>query len=229
MMGVKRELRLGVGLLLVSQLVIALGAIGLLSRLAPAIDRILQENVVSIEAAERMLVVLALHEEGERLDRDFHEALSRAKANVTEPAETPVLERVESGAAAIVAGDRLAYEPTVDAIEELVVVNREAMRRTRDRASRLSEAGAWAAVLLAVLVFSAGVVIAFQVERRIVEPLQEIVAVARAAKSGDAYRRCQFRDAPEELRELMATFNQLLDERFSVERNQDEPAATSPR
>lgn len=222
MIAVKRELRFGIGLLLASQLVMALGAIGLLSRLVPAIDRILQENVTSIEAAERMLVFLALREEGEELDRDFHEALERAKANVTEKAETPILERIELGAAELVAGDSLAYEPTVDALQELVAVNRDAMRETRDRASRLSEAGAWAAVLLAMLVFSAGVVIAIRVQRRIVEPLEEIFAVSRSLEAGDPFRRCQFRDAPGELRQLMVTLNELLDERYSIERNREQ-------
>ena len=219
MIAVKRELRFGIGLLLASQLVMALGAIGLLSRLVPAIDRILQENVYSIESAERMLVVLALREEGEELDRDFHEALTSATANVTEPAEEALLQRIALGATELVAGDSLAYEPTVGALQELVAVNRAAMRRTRDRASRLSEAGAWAAVLLAMLVFSAGAVIAIRVQRRIVEPLEEIFAVARAVGEGDPYRRCQFRDAPPELRQLMTTVNELLDERFSVARD----------
>lgn len=227
MIAVKRELRFSIGLLLASQLVMALGAISLLSRLVPAIDRILQENVYSIESAERMLVVLALREEGQELDRDFHEALERAKANVTEPAEEAILQRIAIGAAELVAGDALAYEPTVDALQELVAVNREAMRRTRDRASRLSEAGAWAAVLLAMLVFSAGVVIAIRVERRIVEPLEEIFAVGRSVEAGDPYRRCQFRDAPGELRQLMVTVNELLDERYAVDREPNGSAAAS--
>lgn len=222
MIAVKRELRVGIGLLLVCQMVMALGAIGLLSRLVPAIDRILQENVSSIESAERMLVALALHEGGDELDRDFGEALSRAKANVTEPAEEGLLARIERGAAELAAGDPSAYRPTVEAIQELVSVNREAMRRTRAQASRLSEAGAWAVVLLAMIVFSAGIVVAVRVQRRIIEPLDEMFAVARAAATGDPYRRCQIRDAPAELRQLMATFNEVLDERFSIEQEEQD-------
>lgn len=214
MIAVKRELRLGIAFLLGLQVVISFVAIGLLSRLSPAIDRILQENVYSIESAEQMLQALARHREGEPLDPAFGDALGRARANITEPGEREILDRIESESAALVAGDMPAYERTFTALEELIRENRAAMLATRDSARRLSVAGAWAAVLLAMLAFASGVVIAFRIERRIVEPLDEVFAVIKANDAGDAYRRCQLREAPGELREVMEALNELLDERL---------------
>lgn len=214
MIAVKRELRLGISFLLLLQIVISFVAIGLLSRLSPAIDRILQENVYSIESAERMLTALARHREGEPLDPAFHDGLESARANITEHEEIEILDRIERESTALVAGDMPAYERTIAALQELINENREAMRHTRDSASRLSVAGAWAAVLLAMLAFASGVVIAFRIERRIVEPLDEVFAVVKANDEGDPYRRCQLREARGELREVMEALNELLDERL---------------
>lgn len=220
MTSLKRELRVGIGILLITQMVMAFAAIGLLSRMAPAIDRILQENVYSIEAAEEMLVVLALSRDGvglRDLDGRFFGALERARDNITEDEEREILDRVEEGYRSFEAGEAESLAPTLAAVQELVRINREAMRRTRDRASRLSEAGAWAEVLAAILGFAAGLVVAVRIQRRVVEPLDEIYAVTKSCGEGDPFRRCQFREAPGELREMMTMLNELLDDRFSVE------------
>ena len=167
MIHVKRELRLGIGVLLATQLLMAFAAIGLLSRMAPVIDRILQENVTSIQAAEDMLVVLALsrgeslHTRG--LDGQFFGALTRARDALSEDAESEILGAVERGYRSLGPGAEDSLPGTLNAVQEFVRINRDAMHRTRDRASRLSEAGAWAAVLMALIGFAAGLVVAIVV------------------------------------------------------------------
>lgn len=221
MIAVKRELRLGIGVLLASQMLVAFAAIGLLSRMAPAIDRILQENVVSIEAAEEMLAVLSRSRGQDATSRDlegrFFGAIARARDNITESAEPAILDAIEDGYRALIRGDDRALVPAVEAVQRLVAINRQAMRRTRDSASRLSEAGAWAAVLLAILGFAAGMIVIIRVQRQVVEPLDEIYAVLRSCSEGDPFRRCQYRNAPTEVREMMTVMNELLDHRLSGE------------
>lgn len=225
----KRDLLLGIGVLVAAQILLAFGAIGLLLRIQPVIDRILHENIYSIEAAEEMLLVLALTPEKGGADRElegrFFGALARARDNVTLSEKPEILNRIEEGFRDSIGGGALPRARLVAGIEELSAINRRAMRQTRDQASRLSEAGAWAAVLMAVLGFAVGVVVLIRVDRRIAEPLDEIDAVLRAYRGGDAYRRCQFRDAPPELRELMGTVNDLLDRRASGGEPREAPSA----
>lgn len=220
MIGLKHELRIGIGVLVATLMVMAFTAIGLLSRMAPAIDRILEENVLSIEAAEEMLVVLTLSREGtghRDLDGRFFGALERARDNITEEEEREILDRVESGYRRFGEGATSALAPTVQAVQQLVRTNRAAMLTTRDRARRLSEAGAWAAVLIAIFGFAAGIVVVVRVQRRVVEPIDEIYAVTRSCVAGDPFRRCQPREAPGEVREIMTTLNTLLDHRFALD------------
>src|SRR5688572_804186 len=89
------EIKLGVVGLLALQVVTSASAIALLTRMSPAIERIISENVASILAGAEMLGALA------ELPRDpaaesarrtrFEEALLRARNNVTERDEPEIL------------------------------------------------------------------------------------------------------------------------------------------
>ena len=217
MIAVRRELQLGLGALMFFQIVLCFGAIALFSRMAPAIERILEENVYSIEAAEEMLAVLALSGNGpagEALRQRFENALQAARDNVTVEEETSVLREIERDGLRVLNGDRTALAGAVNSLRRLVQINREAMRRTHQEAQRLGTAGAWAVVLLAMAAFAVSVVVTQRVRSRILAPFDEIHAVLESAREGDAFRRCQLRDAPDELREVMRTINDLLDHRF---------------
>ena len=58
-MELRRDLWLGLAALLAFNLVMAFGTVGLLTRIGPAVDRTLHENVASIQSAEQMLTLLA--------------------------------------------------------------------------------------------------------------------------------------------------------------------------
>ncbi|HSF16253.1 MAG TPA: hypothetical protein VLK65_11945 [Vicinamibacteria bacterium] len=233
MIPVRRELRFGIAILLAIQILMGFAAIGLLSRMAPVIDQILQENVTSIEAAEEMLAVLALSRGGTTRSRDldgqFFGALARARDNVTEEQEPEILDRVDRGYEGLQEGAEESLAATVAAVEELIRINRDATRNTRDSARRLSEAGAWAVVLMALAGFAVGIVVAVRIQKRVVEPLDEIHGVIVSEKAGDPYRRCQYREAPPEVREIMSTLNELLDYRFSTSGQAPEPQPRSDR
>jgi hypothetical protein len=93
-MELRRELLLTIGTLVLLNLSLAFGAIGLFVRMGPAIERILQENVYSIIAVEEILTELA--DAGSAplppgARAQVNQALDNAKRNVTEEAERPVL------------------------------------------------------------------------------------------------------------------------------------------
>jgi hypothetical protein len=215
MNSVKRELQLGIGVLTLTMVLLAFGSIGLLSRMAPAIDQILKENMYSIQAAEDMMVAVALSVGDAAADREiegrFFGALERARSNVTLIEEPAVLDEIEEGYRRLLADPSASRQPILRALEELVAMNRQAMQETRDRASRLSEAGAWSMVLMAIFGFTAAVIVVIRTRRNVVEPLSEIQSVLTAHDEGDVFRRCQFKDASSEVRELMVTVNDLLD------------------
>jgi len=199
-------------------LLLAFGAIGLFIRMRPAMERILQDNVYSIVAAEEILAELA--ETGSAsltptAQARARRALTNAKRNVTEQEERPVLAALESALPAAMAGDAQGRRQAVASIRKLILVNREAMRKVDREARRLGEAGAWAAVFLGFLSFLLSVVVVVGLQRRIVLPLTDLHEVLLRAREGDRLRRCRLGEAPKEVLQVSQAVNYLLDERLS--------------
>ena len=193
-MQLRREFLLGVGCLVGFNVLLALGAVGLFTRMGPAIENILEENVFSNEAAEDMLVVLAKASRGVRepVDQEqFEQALLRARENVTEAEEIPVLAQIDARKEAAFSGDEEAIAAIGAAVSELVGINRQAMTKADERAQRLGAAGAWAAVVIALVSFGLSVVVALRLEKRVVDPLIELQSVLEAVHSGNTFRRCR--------------------------------------
>lgn len=215
-MQMRQQFRLSLAVLVGFQLITAFGAIGLLSRMTPAIAEILDENEYSIEEAHRMLLVLARRafEPGRpALEQEFQQALAKAAENITEPGEPEALEQVRQHYTRALAGDLAALRETVDGIRRLVLINREAMLRADHEARRLGTAGAWAAVFLALAALAATALVGRRLAGRVIDPLAEIYEVTEAARSGDQFRRCRSMDASPEIVRLVESLNLLLDER----------------
>jgi hypothetical protein len=220
-MDLRRELSLMMGSLVLLNVLLAFGVIGLLVRMGPAIERILQENVYSVVAAEEILVELASSPPGitppaaatARIDA----ALARAKSNVTEPAELPILARIDASLAAERAGAPGARGALVGAVKDLIEINQRAMGKVDREAQQLGRAGAWAAVLVGLLSFMLSLFVLGRMRRRFAAPLLELHAVLEAALVGERFRRCQHRDAPVEVRRVLASVNRILDDRLKQE------------
>lgn len=213
-MRVRSEILVGVGALLAVQVATTLAAIGLLARMSPAVERILEENVATLTAVEDMLAALAVEDGATVATRSpFAEALARARANVTEPEEVPLLAEIDGLAPAAVAGDPVAVREVVARLEELSDVNRRSMARMDARARQLGMAGAWAAVGLGTIGFVMSVGVSRRLARRIEEPLAEVDAALAAAGHGDIHRRCIVREGPSELVRIAREVNELLDGR----------------
>jgi nitrogen fixation/metabolism regulation signal transduction histidine kinase len=214
-MKLRQQFRVSLAVLVGFQLITAFGAIGLLSRMTPAIANILSENEYTIEAAHEMLLVLARRtfDPGEAaLEQQFREALKRAKNNITEPGEPEVLAQLELLSTAALAGDPAALRDTVDGIRRLVQINRQAMRHAESEARRLGTAGAWAAVFLALAAMAASILVSRRLAGRLLDPLGELFAVTESGRQGDHFRRCRKSGASGEMSRLLESVNLLLDQ-----------------
>ncbi|MCB9598472.1 MAG: hypothetical protein H6719_37505 [Sandaracinaceae bacterium] len=219
-----RQLRVLLGVLFGVQVVTALAGIGLLERMSPAIGHILDENVVSVEAVEAMLAVLAHEHPAEAERAQFLEALTAAEGNVTEPEERPLLEELRARSELALDGDAVARASVIEDLGTLGSINRRAMARADREARRIGSAGRWALAFLALAGLFAIVISARRTRSSLLAPLLELQAVVASHESGDRLRRC--RPLPEsELGQVLASVNAMLDRvarRATEERGSDE-------
>lgn len=210
-MRARQEISLSIGVLLVMQTALGFGAVGLLTRMSPAIGVILRENDASLAAVEGMLSVLTVPTPNETAQARFRERLAFAEANITEAGERELLTVVRDRQAKALNGDTWARQEVVKSLDALATINRSSMTNAGDAARRLGAAGAWAAVLLALLGVGTGLMVIRRLQRRLLLPLDELHATLGSFREGDALRRCRFGDAPQELLEVRNAINDLLD------------------
>lgn len=215
-MTLRREWLLTLSGLVLLNLLLAFGAIGLFGRMGPAIERILLDNVISIRAAEEILAELAVVRGEVDAERraTIESAFERIRTNVTEPEETPLVEAIGTELPAALEGGRSRRAEVVDLLTELIAVNRHAMIEVDREARRLGVAGAWAAVGIGFLSFLAGLSLIVRFRKRILDPLQNVHDVLADVRKGAVLRRCRPSDAPYELEKVADSINQLLDERL---------------
>jgi len=214
-MGYRSIVTIGLGSLIALLLVVSFGSIALLTRMSPAIERILDENVSSLDASEEMLSTLAKQGDtaapaGEQ--RQFLDATKRIRANITEPEESPIVERIETRGPRAITGDHMSRVRTIQALIELGDINRSAMMRADQRAKRIGVAGAWAVAFLAAFGIALSWVVLARIRRHLLLPLGELVETLDASARGDTFRRCNAENAPRELAHAMKVANALLDE-----------------
>jgi PAS domain-containing protein len=222
-----RRLVASIAVLLGIQLLTAFGAIVLLARMSPAIEKILRENVASVAAAEEMALALAGAQTDPSASKRYFEALGRARGNITVPEERPAIETLERVGGAALRGEAGPRGEAIAALGTLGAVNREAMQESDAAAGRLGSAGAWAAVFLGLVGLLASGITVRRLEARVLSPLAEITRVVVAQRAGDRRRRCATATASGELQLVMSTLNELFDlrERSSQAPRPDRRAA----
>ncbi|MCB9780712.1 MAG: hypothetical protein H6742_19245 [Alphaproteobacteria bacterium] len=203
------EARVGIGSLLALQLLTSVAGVLLLSRMAPAVEHILMDNVYSTVAVEEMLLVLAAEEPPEQ----FEEALARAHSNVTEDAELPLLARIDAEHQAALDGDAQARARVARDLRDLGAVNHQSMEDADALAQRLGLAGAWAMALLGFLGFLVSIGLVRRVQDRLLRPIVELDAVLEAVRAGDLHRRCSWVSADRQVARTMANLDWVLDRR----------------
>lgn len=215
-MKLRTEVLVYTALLAGLNLLLAFGAIGLFVRMGPAIERILRENVASIDAAEEILIEFATASGGmtpEGRGR-VETALKTIRTNVTEADESPVIARIEQRLDGAARGDAEARTAVIEDLRRLIAINRKAMTAVDEEARRLGAGGAWAAVFVGALSFGLSLLVIVLLRRRLLEPLLELHAVLAAARGGDRFRRCRAFDAAIEVKQAAQSVNTLLDERI---------------
>ena len=218
-MDLRKDLVLTIGTVVALTILLAFGSIAVMLRMGPAIDRILRDNIESISAAESLLGELALEaplsEEGAGRARL---AIARAAANVTEPGERAVISALSAELDAELAGDPHARARLVERLQTLIGINRDVMRRVDLDAQRLSAAGAWAAVFVAVAAFGLSFFVLARLGNRVLLPIEELEAALSECRAGNALRRVTPMPAPSELTRVAQDLNALLDERLERRR-----------
>lgn len=214
-MKLSQPVRLGAWILIGLNLLMSFGAIWIFMRMAPAIEIIIAQNQVSLQACEHMLAAVAM-QDGEdpaapqHLD-SFTKALDTALNNITEPDEPGVLGDIRRSYAAAFAGNGVARRQTVAAILRLGEINRAAMIKADGKARQLGYAGAWGVVFMASGVFLTGLLFLRSLKKNLVDPLEEIDAVVGAFRHGDTLRRCTTKDGSRNIKQVFGNVNELLD------------------
>jgi len=214
---VRRQISLTLGAVLGMQLLTSFAAIGLLSRMGPAIEQILEINGESIAAVDEMLLVLAEAEGGPvgSFGRArYEQALDRVDAAIDTPNERPAIERLRVDSPDALEGERAARVRVLAALERVGKGNVAAMQAQDADAKALGVAGAWAAAALGLVGLALGVAARRRIARDIEVPLAEIDAALNASRGGDPHRRAGTRaDRPLELARIAQGVNDLLDRR----------------
>jgi len=174
-MHLAQAVRVGAWFLVGLNLLMAVGTIGIFTRMAPAIAIIIERNERSLKACEDMLAIMALTGVGTPFSPEqvnvFKTAFDRAQANVTEPQEPEILKRMEGTLPPLFQGDGAVRKDVVEAAVELGKTNRDAMAIADQRAQQLGRAGAWGVVFMALSAFLVGVIFIRSLTRRVVTPL----------------------------------------------------------
>lgn len=216
-MRLRQEASVGIGSILLLQVLLSALGIVLLTRMGPAIEHILQDNVFSSLAVEEMLAILAEPNvaESEASHQRFEDALRRAQDNVTEADETPLVEAVSAGRAQALAGDPMARRDVIAALRALARVNHDSMARADRRARRLGTAGAWAAAMLGALALALGIMVYRRLRLRLELPVEILRHTLERVREGDLRARCVVSAGPVEVRQIARDLNAVLDRWFT--------------
>ncbi len=224
-MKLAQSVKMGAWLLVLMNLLVAFGSIRTFMRMAPAIEVIIAQNAVSLEAAEQMLAALAQREfvdhSNDGIIESFRSAMDRAKNNATEKDESAVIETISLYYVEAFNGDDLSLGETVSAIRELGNINRSAMRRADLKARQMGYAGAWGVVFMATTAFVIGMLFLRSLRKNLSEPMEEIDLVVTAFREGDPMRRCTIGNPSRSVKKIFENINELLD-MHSPPRNPDE-------
>lgn len=200
---------MGVWLMILFNLLLSFGAVWSLQRMDPEIKRIYQRNIVSLDACEKMLLVLT----EPAIDRAaFSAALNIANSNITERGEQETIDRIKTLSATLDSGNIPQRRQITREIIKLTNYNKNAIMRSALQAQKLRQAGAWGIVFLTLFFFSTALFFKQHLRKILVDPVAEIAGVMEAYLHGDKFRRCNPVQVPPDMKKLFAAINKLLDD-----------------
>lgn len=201
---------LSIWLLILFNLVLAFGSVWSFQRMNPAISRIYERNVKSLDACEDMMLILT--DEEVDIDR-FNAAFQVARSNITEKGEEQAIRNIQELVDELKAEHKDARRLITREIITLNECNKNAIKNAAEETQNMRQAGAWGIVFLTVLFFLIAIYFEQRLRRTLLMPLQEISDVMRANMQGDKFRRCNLLHASDEMKKLFEAVNSLLDRR----------------
>lgn len=212
-MRLRHEISLGITSLVVLQVATTIVATRMLSRSAPAVETILEENVSSLIAAEDILTQLAKTTVSPTRGRPdgVQLALDEARRHVEIPGEAEVIDKIEGHIDAALAGDPEARRGIVADVRDLTKLNRAAMRSADEQSRTSALAGAWATAFLGLASFWVSVIVSRRLRARLEAPLIELDSALDSVRRGERHRRVTLHTGPAEARRIADGVNWLLD------------------
>lgn len=198
-------------------ILMSFGAIWTFSRMAPAIEKIIEQNEKSLHACEGMLSHLILVQTANSSQQpapdedEFLHSLDIAKNNITEPREPEYIANIERSYQAAVTGNVEAIRETTFAINNLSNVNREAMVRADEKAKKIGRAGAWGVVFMTTSFFIIAMIFLRSLQRNVITPMDELHATLNSHNNGDHFRRCGPHHPHPDIRYIYEGINRLID------------------
>lgn len=214
-MKISQSIKTGAWLLITLNLLMAFGSIWIFTRMAPAIEIIIDRNERSQQACEEMLAYLALVDEtkseNDLLKKSFETSLQTAQNNITEKDEPAALKIITDNYHEAFNRDLGSRKNTIYGLVHLGRINRLAMIKADKEARDLGNAGAWGIVFMAITTFLSGIIFIRKLLISTVKPIEEINRTIESYRSGDIMRRCTGYNLSKDMRNLFSNLNDILD------------------
>lgn len=194
-------------LLLFCSTIIAIAGIKGFKRLAPAINIINSRNTQSLYYAEQMLTNITKHKNLKK----FELYLNKSKENITERQEKEALINIEKTYKDAFLGNEQSEEETIGYIVDLSSINRKAMEKAGNEASKLENVGIWIIIFPTVFAWIIGIALLKLINQTIVKPLSELHDVISSYRNGNNIRRCPKVSKSEEFQKIYNDLNAILD------------------
>jgi methyl-accepting chemotaxis protein len=199
---------LSVWLMIIFNLILSFAAVWNYQRMNPEIEGIFQRNIISIDACEKMFLVLARDTVN---PQEFNAAFDVAVNNITEDGEKETLQNIKSMFEQYCQGNTQIKSQLIEEIVKLNNFNKQAIADSARKAQQLRQSGAWGVVLMTTLFFVAAIFFEQRLRRALLAPLQEISMVLEADRKGDKFRRCHLPGISSDMKKLFEAINSLLD------------------
>ena len=180
---------LSVWLMIIFNLLLSFVAVWNYQRMNPEIQGIYQRNIVSIDACEKMFLVLARDTVN---SQEFNAAFKTMFEQFCQ-------------------GDTQIKAQLIEEIVKLNNFNKQAISDSARKAQKLRQSGAWGMVMMTALFFVAAIFFEQRLRRALLAPLQEISLVLEANSKGDRFRRCHLPGISSDMKKLFEAINSLLD------------------
>jgi methyl-accepting chemotaxis protein len=199
---------LSVWLMIIFNLILSFAAVWNYQRMNPEIEGIFQRNIISIDACEKMFLVLARDTVN---PQEFNAAFDVAVNNITEDGEKETLQNIKSMFEQYCQGNTQIKSQLIEEIVKLNNFNKQAIADSARKAQQLRQSRAWGVVLMTTLFFVAAIFFEQRLRRALLAPLQEISMVLEADRKGDKFRRCHLPGISSDMKKLFEAINSLLD------------------